>query len=242
MQVECRSRGICSEAVSSARPAASEPQCPRRGGDEDKGPSDSSATFPRIPGLFQRPPVLTLPDGGDRQWRHHAHAERRATICPSRISSASVPKKQIHITTTPSVHVIVPAIARPPKVSKARPGRATAATEYLTDFRRNCATPLLRPGPPANNCARNPVPMNPTDAPANRPLMSLLYPPDSETARYPCKTTMAAPPPASSAEKVTQSFIGLPERSIQLLQIGWSVSSFRSMSLFSRLRRSVNAR
>src|SRR5712692_10726350 len=139
-------------------------------------------------------------------------ATRRASrlICPSCAISTRPPRKQIHITAMLGAHVIVPVIARPPKVSKT-PARPTTTTECLIAFWRSPATSL--PGTPRGKgssfppsaCTRNPIPMNPTPAPANRPLILLLHPPASEIAKYPCEATMATPPPVRSAEPTTQN-------------------------------------
>src|SRR5258707_6749251 len=145
-------------------------------------------------------------------------ATRRASrlICPSRAISTRTPKKQIHITAMLGVHVIVPVIARPPKVSKT-PARPTATTECLIAFWRSPATSL--PVTPLGKRSsflpsawmRNPIPMNPMPAPENSPFILLLHPPASEIAKYPCETTMATPPPVRSAEPTTQNLTWQPE-------------------------------
>src|SRR5260370_9823561 len=145
-------------------------------------------------------------------------ATRRASrlTCPSRAISTRTPKKQIHITAMLGVHVLVPVIARPPKVSKT-PARPTATTECLIAFWRSPATSL--PVTPLGKRSsflpsawmRNPIPMNPMPAPANIPLILLLHPPASEIANYPCETTLATPPPVRRAEPTTQNLTWLPE-------------------------------
>jgi len=145
-------------------------------------------------------------------------ATRRASRlrCPSWAISTRAARKQIHITVTPGAHVIVPAIARPPKVSKT-PARPSATTESLIAFWRSIATSLpgtplgKRSSFPSRACIRNPIPMNPMPAPANRPPALMLHPPVSEIAKYPCETTMATPPPVRSAELTTQNLICIPE-------------------------------
>ena len=139
-------------------------------------------------------------------------ATRRASrlICASWAISTRTPKKQIHITAMLGAHVIVPVIARPPNVSKT-PARPTATTECLIAFLRSPATSLpgtplgKRSSFPSSACMRNPIPMNPTPAPANRPPILLLHPPASEIAKYPCETTMATPPPVRSTEPTIQN-------------------------------------
>jgi hypothetical protein len=115
-------------------------------------------------------------------------------------------------------HVIVPAIARPPKVTKT-PARPTATTECVIAFWRSPATSLpgtplgKRSSVPRRASMGNPIPMDPTLAPSNRPLILLLHPPASEIAKYPCETTMATPHPVRSAEPTTQNLTCLPEHS-----------------------------
>ncbi len=152
---------------------------------------------------------------------------------PSRAMTARSPKKQIHITAIAGVHVIIPAVARHPKATRIT-ARPVAASPCLIAFRRSSATSLLgkvlrkRLGLPPNSRMRNPMPTNPTTAPANTPMILLLRPLGSEIARYPRETTMAMPPAVRSAERVFQSFISYP-------------NSLLPISLFLRMHRPVNA-